>query len=65
MFWIKCPGDAHENPYIDYCLWCAPFWGKIPRCSCGSEKPMKVGNKFITCLDCRRRYVNPQYHKEG
>lgn len=24
-----CPGEAHSNPYIDYCALCAPGWGLI------------------------------------
>lgn len=24
-----CSGDAHENPYIDNCMLCAPFWGVV------------------------------------
>ncbi len=26
---VKCPGDAHSNPYIDNCMICAPRWGIV------------------------------------
>lgn len=25
-----CPGEAHQNAYIDHCTLCAPLWGKVP-----------------------------------
>jgi len=25
----KCPGEAHENPYVDNCMRCAPRWGVV------------------------------------
>lgn len=25
---VKCPGEAHENAYIDNCMLCAPRWGQ-------------------------------------
>lgn len=24
-----CTGEAHANPYIDYCQACAPRWGSV------------------------------------
>ena len=26
---VKCPGEAHGNPYIDNCSTCAPRWGLV------------------------------------
>lgn len=26
---IPCPGEAHRNPHIDNCGFCAPRWGEI------------------------------------
>lgn len=27
---VACHGEAHDNPYIDHCLVCAPRWGLVP-----------------------------------
>ncbi len=27
--WKACDGEAHSNPYIDYCTTCAPLWGWV------------------------------------
>lgn len=55
MYLITCDGEAHKNPYIDNCPRCTPMWGKIPMCSCGSKKPMKVTPKYYICQDCKKR----------
>lgn len=26
---VPCPGEAHENPFIDNCGICAPRWGEV------------------------------------
>ena len=26
---VPCPGEAHKNPFIDHCGYCAPDWGQI------------------------------------
>lgn len=26
---VPCPGEAHGNPWIDHCGYCAPRWGQV------------------------------------
>jgi hypothetical protein len=61
LYWVKCDGEAHDNPYIDNCWTCAPFWEKIPRCTCGCDgKRMRVTDKHIICPACKQRYPRPK-----
>lgn len=51
---IDCPGEAHENPYIDNCMICAPRWGYFlccPHCSATlDKKSMKCKNSGCACV---------------
>ena len=53
---IKCGGEAHENPYIDNCMCCAPFWGKIVMCPAHNIKLSKTGY----CNKCKKYYEVPE-----
>jgi hypothetical protein len=30
--WNVCNGEAHNNPFIDHCDQCMPFWASYPTC---------------------------------
>lgn len=34
---VKCEGEAHSNPHIDYCGRCMPLWGAYPVAVSGPE----------------------------
>lgn len=61
--YVKCIGEAHQNPYIDHCEICMPFWGDYPVCPIHRRKLTYTG----FCKECRKHYItleNPKGAKD-
>lgn len=53
--WVKCKGEAHDNPLIDNCVMCAPFWEEYPVCPANHANPVKLNEKGY-CWVCARHF---------
>lgn len=52
---VMCSGEAHENPFIDNCPVCMPYWEEIMTCpECG--KKLRITDKSFICDDCKIGY---------
>ncbi len=56
----ECIGIAHDNSFINHCMRCLPFWGKIPVCPEHYYKLTKKGY----CKDCKKHY-EISFEEEG
>lgn len=59
--WVKCKGEAHGNPYIDNCWFCAPFWEEYPICPANHANPVKLTEKGY-CWVCARHFDISEKH---
>lgn len=49
---IDCNGEAHNNPNIDNCAICMPFWQRYPVCPYDGIKLSTKGY----CKGCKKYY---------
>lgn len=57
-----CNGEAHDNPNIDNCMVCLPFWGRYPVCPTDGGKLAESGfckrcRKFADVVDYEHEYA--------
>lgn len=55
--YVECTGEAHSNPYIDYCGGCMPYWGTYPECPIHNYKLMQSGKNGKGWCKHGRHYV--------
>jgi hypothetical protein len=54
--WKRCNGDAHQNPMIDHCGICIPYWEVYPTCPlCHKKVSTTKRSPFaFYCGSCRK-----------
>lgn len=61
---VECNGEAHENPFIDHCYECMPYWKHIKTCPICKRKLGFMMDRIVgevnTCRHCKVKFYTKQ-----